>query len=718
MSSLVVDVLATTVQMGMADLKVEINTIQKEIIKLKNDVKKFIEDNYIDFLPTLKKDHVLVEKTEKLLDELRALQTNINDQIKVELSGSTKELKNLSEALKESNMSLVLSQQLLELNESLSLVQKYREKCHYIDAAKMLKKIAVLLSKPNGDLQLLNIYEPIKDCYHIAHGSLLKIIYELWDQHVQWKMIDDGRKNTTSLTIEEEMKEVQDLIISLYHLDDLASCMQIFSNKLFKSVVSPIIRSDCSVYVEEQKVFNVITENNKRTDTYKIVLHNLQMLFQFLHQHFNVDIEDKTFIYELNEYLWKSLSDELLENCVSEIIPRSSIELQNFKSIESDIQQFENYLLEIGFIRESEGIFTNYVKNVDKLYVDKLSLNLLMQASELMKKDLNDSFKYESENNIKDFQDDCWHLDPKIEQKLNKNSFKLPSCQISKSAREILQLVENILDEVTLSPESCAPKLFYTSRNIFEEYVWIVPEYHKNFLETIPQQVALFHNNCMYFAHHLMTLPIKYRNKIPNSLQDHNITYVDLTLKLRSIGVEYFHNHVKYQRDIILNILKNSGLTQLGQELSPDIERSLRQCIRQLQLLKTVWLDVLPMNIYCKALGCILNSMIEDIVLKVITVEDISAAAAVELVSLFNMIINRAPSILPEPNSITRYVNKWTKLLELIKILEASLKEIEDRWAGGKGPLAREFTSSQIKQLIRALFQNTERRSMLLTSIK
>lgn len=39
--------------------------------------------------------------------------------------------------------------------------------------------------------------------------------------------------------------------------------------------------------------------------------------------------------------------------------------------------------------------------------------------------------------------------------------------------------------------------------------------------------------------------------------------------------------------------------------------------------------------------------MIEDIVLKVITVEDISAAAAVELVSLFNMIINRAPSILP-----------------------------------------------------------------------
>lgn len=46
------------------------------------------------------------------------------------------------------------------------------------------------------------------------------------------------------------------------------------------------------------------------------------------------------------------------------------------------------------------------------------------------------------------------------------------------------------------------------------------------------------------------------------------------------------------------------------------------------------------------------------------------------------------------------------------------MKEIEIRWRNGKGPLAQEFTAQQVKQLIRALFQNTERRANLLAMIK
>lgn len=71
-----------------------------------------------------------------------------------------------------------------------------------------------------------------------------------------------------------------------------------------------------------------------------------------------------------------------------------------------------------------------------------------------------------------------------------------------------------------------------------------------------------------------------------------------------------------------------------------------------------------------------------------------------------------------DPHAINRSVTKWQRLLELIKILEASLRDIQDRWADGKGPLAHEFTAIQVKQLIRALFQNTERRAALLTTIK
>ena len=45
------------------------------------------------------------------------------------------------------------------------------------------------------------------------------------------------------------------------------------------------------------------------------------------------------------------------------------------------------------------------------------------------------------------------------------------------------------------------------------------------------------------------------------------------------------------------------------------------------------------------------------------------------------------------------------------------LKEIGHRWCQGKGPLATWLTPHQVKQLIRALFQNTEKRAQLLTQI-
>ncbi len=37
---------------------------------------------------------------------------------------------------------------------------------------------------------------------------------------------------------------------------------------------------------------------------------------------------------------------------------------------------------------------------------------------------------------------------------------------------------------------------------------------------------------------------------------------------------------------------------------------------------------------------------------------------------------------------IVRYVRKWNRFTEIIVVLNASLREIEDRWASGKGPLA------------------------------
>ena len=91
----------------------------------------------------------------------------------------------------------------------------------------------------------------------------------------------------------------------------------------------------------------------------------------------------------------------------------------------------------------------------------------------------------------------------------------------------------------------------------------------------------------------------------------------------------------------------------------------------------------------------------------------------------FNFLQEQAPKVFviegkseTSKGDIVRYVRKWNRFTEIIVILNASLREIEDRWASGKGPLANEFTPDEVKRLIRALFQNTDRRAGVLSRIK
>ena len=62
-----------------------------------------------------------------------------------------------------------------------------------------------------------------------------------------------------------------------------------------------------------------------------------------------------------------------------------------------------------------------------------------------------------------------------------------------------------------------------------------------------------------------------------------------------------------------------------------------------------------------------------------------------------------APALFPSDKasalgSVIKHVPYWTKFRELSLVLTASLQEIIDRWAEGKGPLAEEFTATQVSK--------------------
>jgi centromere/kinetochore protein ZW10 len=123
------------------------------------------------------------------------------------------------------------------------------------------------------------------------------------------------------------------------------------------------------------------------------------------------------------------------------------------------------------------------------------------------------------------------------------------------------------------------------------------------------------------------------------------------------------------------------------------------------------------------------NTLVAHMIDSTTALEDISSDAARKLHALMQSVDEKGASLFLREEEgaeargkvkgeLLRYVAQYGKFTELQLVLSGSLQEIADRWAEGAGPLASEFSPAEVKQLVRALFQNTDRRAAVLAKIK
>uniref|UniRef100_A0A1B0CCT9 Centromere/kinetochore protein zw10 n=1 Tax=Lutzomyia longipalpis TaxID=7200 RepID=A0A1B0CCT9_LUTLO len=281
-----------------------------------------------------------------------------------------------------------------------------------------------------------------------------------------------------------------------------------------------------------------------------------------------------------------------------------------------------------------------------------------------------------------------------------------PNCMVSKSTVELIYLMERVLKEIEGSDAKVAQGLLSTISIILDRYLTEMPTYHAKLLLNIPQQTALFHNNCMYLAYWIT----KNHSK---GIE----TVLVMVKSLQHLGSEQFLSQIKNQRAQLMEILRGFDLSDCVSDLGLEPPKVVRQCLRQLDLLKNVWQTILPDVVYNKTMGNLLNEFCNELIRRILLVEDLPSAVSNGLVDVCTTILERAPGIFQDPLEINVAVKSWTKLQQLKMILGASLAEITDQWASGKGPLTLSFKAEEVKHLIRALFQNTNRRAIALNSI-
>ncbi|KAF5921175.1 hypothetical protein HPG69_018575 [Diceros bicornis minor] len=450
----------------------------------------------------------------------------------------------------------------------------------------------------------------------------------------------------------------------------------------------------------------------------------------------------------LGDVIWEDLSECLIKNCLVYSIPTNSSKLQQYEEIIQSTEEFENALKEMRFLKGDTTDLLKYARNINSHFANKKCQDVIVTARNLMTSEIHNTVKITpdskisvphlpspDEDNKPEVQkmpttqyDEVMNLEP--ENTLDQHSFSLPTCRISESVKKLMELAYQTLLEATTSSDQCAVQLFYSVRNIFHLFHDVVPTYHKENLQKLPQLAAIHHNNCMYIAHHLLTLGHQFRLRLTPILCDGTTTFVDLVPGFRRLGTECFLAQMRAQKGELLERLSSArNFSNMDDEENySGASKAVRQVLHQLKRLGMVWQDVLPVNIYCKAMGTLLNTAISEIIGRITALEDISTEDGDRLYSLCKTVMDEGPQVFAPLSEESKnkkyqeevpvYVPKWMPFKELMMMLQASLQEIGDRWADGKGPLAAAFSSSEVKALIRALFQNTERRAATLAKIK
>ncbi|KAL0850780.1 hypothetical protein ABMA28_006710 [Loxostege sticticalis] len=708
----------------------KIPLVVKEIDALKNDLKTFLGNSNYDIEVILKESHELSLESKSVVDDMEQCKQEIEQETMAEILKSIENHDKISKELQSVNFALNIVYDVVQCGKYVKEFDDGREAQSFTRAVEAVYDLLQHIDMPSDGFKQLDLYNNTRHTAQLILDSLLQDLYGEWDRLVYKNIVTSNRKTTITITLGlDDSLIVVDILNALEKSKKLDEKVSEFSQFLLKDVLQPIINNDSIVFAETDELMTItISHKPDFRPAYDAVIANLRLLFHYLSNKLNFEFNrEKSLMKMIGKQISVEFREVLVKDCLIHTIPNNINELQSYGVITSEIEDFQHFLAIVKFFPNENFSILQYVNNIDVLFADKSSQYFLESARQIMLKDLSVTMSIGVESIPDENAGTSSAPDESVEEALKildktipKSLFYFPRCMISRTAQELLDLVYVMMEQAVQCSDVVCKKLYNTTRLVFELYDAVVPYHHEQFLQTIPQYVALFHNNCMYLAHNLQTFGDKWLILLEGRELDYPISFVDLVQKLRDLGYQHLAAHMQQQRKQILDNIRSSDLNCMVVKdiLGDNAEAAVRQCLRQLQLLKNVWVGILPNNVFTKLMATLVNMFVDELIHRVCTVEDISMEMATQLTDMYTIVVQKAPQLFQTPSEVENHVKSWIKLQELIFVLGGSLKDIEAHWQDGAGPLAVHFRTEELRSLIKALFQNTQFRANLLAKIK
>ena len=755
-ASLVTDVLQKSGRLAKEDLQTSVGKLLQRADDVKTQVYSLILKQYTEFTQSYNLTMEMNSKVEELSAEMNSLNEKIKGDVEIQLLKANHVYTDLSDQLNETNIIINVLNKLCQIHDLMSELSVLKIRKEYCKASEVLQHVKSLLDGlPNTGAES-KIFKTLRAEYLTEYSEFLQKLDSVWNKCVAWQTTTtpswdniDGHLKTQLTVTTSDTSEIKLALQTMKSLKLLDEKLSKFAKKFLQFVIKPLVIFPRLKPVQSQNdeacIFSFSKEMSKSSKFgITSVLEKIGQTLQLLSKAFmnrtiprsNDGKEEQSLASMLGGMIWPSLTDIIIKDCLEKFVPNTSGQLEKFEDTIASVAKFETTLITAGYLKEGTDTLQAYCKNVTTHFSNKKCQDLLFTAREMLKADVDfhnsklvsipgkqkpvTPLKDISGGKTKDERDgkrEERSPGKQTESELSENMFHFPTCRVSECIPEFFNLVYKTLVEATESNKPGDVRLFYTARNIIDLYRVVVPTYYEEDLRELPQMSALHYNNCMYLAHHLLTLGHQFRPKLPEPLNRGAATFVDMVSPMRNLGEKCFEDQLRKQSHVLLDMLEGGGgLVDLNATL---MEKSIRQVCFQLRKLCRVWKDILPENIHKSALSTLLNISLNKFLADILKLEDISSDDSHSLHNLMGIFVEKSPEAIQiSAEEMPQTVNLWAKFLELRCIIDSSLQTIEDRWKEGKGPLAQEFSCNEIRGLIRALFQNTDRRASVLSKIR
>uniref|UniRef100_A0A093V1P7 Centromere/kinetochore protein zw10 like n=1 Tax=Talaromyces marneffei PM1 TaxID=1077442 RepID=A0A093V1P7_TALMA len=212
--------------------------------------------------------------------------------------------------------------------------------------------------------------------------------------------------------------------------------------------------------------------------------------------------------------------------------------------------------------------------------------------------------------------------------------------------------------------------------------------------------------------------------QVRNLVEKHELTRLTADVEgLERFGKLSYSKEMQTQRTIVTDLLDGSqGFVQCSEQpFLRECENAIDATVDRIRSVFKEWQPILSHSALLQAMGSLLSSVINKMIIDVEDLSDISEAESQTLVTLCNKLSTLEDIFIPEPDvgatsMAAVYVRNWLKFQYLINILESSLADIKFLWT--EGELHLEFSAEEVIELITALFAESDHRRRTISEIR